>query len=91
MKLRLRSPRLSALLTLAFIFAATLSIHAETEADVKAHYTKLEQMITMRDGVRLFTSIYLPKDKSRSYPIMLDRTPEARRRAPPDSVPIAEP
>jgi putative CocE/NonD family hydrolase len=75
MKLRLRSQRLSALLTFAFIFAATLSVHAQTEADVKAHYTKLEQMITMRDGVRLFTSIYLPKDKSRSYPIMLDRTP----------------
>jgi putative CocE/NonD family hydrolase len=75
MKLRLRSRRLSALLTLSFILAATLSVHAQTEADVKAHYTKLEQMITMRDGVRLFTSIYLPKDQSRSYPIMLDRTP----------------
>ena len=29
----------------------------------------------MRDGVRLFTSIYTPKDKSRAYPIMLNRTP----------------
>jgi uncharacterized protein len=75
MKLRLRSRRLSALLILAIIFAATSVAHAQTEADVKAHYTKLEQMITMRDGVRLFTSIYLPKDKSHSYPIMLDRTP----------------
>ena len=69
------SRRLSALLTFAFIFAATLAARAQTEADVKTRYTKLEQMITMRDGVRLFTSIYLPKDKSHSYPIMMDRTP----------------
>jgi putative CocE/NonD family hydrolase len=50
-------------------------IRAQTEADVKAHYTKIEQQITMRDGVRLFTSIYIPKDKSKKYPIMLTRTP----------------
>ncbi|MEK6280544.1 MAG: CocE/NonD family hydrolase [Acidobacteriota bacterium] len=50
-------------------------IQAQTEAEVKAHYTKTEQRITMRDGVRLFTSIYSPKDKSRKYPIMLNRTP----------------
>ena len=29
----------------------------------------------MRDGVKLFTSIYSPKDQSRRYPIMLSRTP----------------
>ena len=49
--------------------------NAQTEADVRAHYTKMEQMIPMRDGVKLFTSIYLPKDKSHKYPIMVDRTP----------------
>src|SRR5438128_2306966 len=48
---------------------------AQTEADVKANYTTIEQMIPMRDGVKLFTSIYLPKDASRQYPIMFDRTP----------------
>src|SRR6266700_7012623 len=47
---------------------------AQTEADVKAKYTKMEQMIPMRDGIKLFTSIYVPKDTSRKYPIMLDRT-----------------
>ena len=50
-------------------------IHAQTEADVKAKYNKTEQQITMRDGVKLFTSIYVPKDTSRKYAIMLDRTP----------------
>src|SRR5687767_13797244 len=48
---------------------------AQTEAEVKANYTKLEQLIAMRDGVKLFTSIYMPKDRSGSYPIMLTRTP----------------
>src|SRR5580765_3856353 len=32
--------------------------------DVRAHYTKYEYMVPMRDGVRLFTSIYAPKDTS---------------------------
>ena len=39
------------------------------------NYTKREEMIPMRDGVKLFTSIYEPKDKSQKYPIMFDRTP----------------
>lgn len=42
---------------------------------VKAHYTKYEYRIPMRDGKRLFTSVYVPKDTSQSYPILMDRTP----------------
>ncbi len=42
---------------------------------VKAHYTKYEFQIPMRDGKHLFTSVYVPKDVSEKYPIMLDRTP----------------
>ena len=45
------------------------------EVDVKAFYTKSEQQIPMRDGVKLFTAIYTPKDQSQKYPIMLNRTP----------------
>jgi putative CocE/NonD family hydrolase len=45
------------------------------EFDVKAHYTKYEYRIPMRDGARLFTSIYVPKDTSHSYPFLIDRTP----------------
>jgi len=48
---------------------------AQPQADVKALYTKIEQMIPMRDGVKLFTAIYSPKDTSKTYPIMLTRTP----------------
>ncbi len=46
-----------------------------TSFDVKAHYVKKEYKIPMRDGVHLFTSVYLPKDTTRSYPILLQRTP----------------
>lgn len=45
------------------------------EFDIKEHYTKYEYRIPMRDGVRLFTSIYVPKDSSRTYPFLIDRTP----------------
>ena len=36
---------------------------------------KYEYRIPMRDGVQLFTSVYVPKDQGRKYPIMLQRTP----------------
>ena len=42
---------------------------------VKANYTKYEYRIPMRDGMRLFTAVYVPKDQSQTYPIMLTRTP----------------
>src|SRR6185437_12037826 len=41
----------------------------------RAHYTKYEFKIPMRDGVKLFTAIYAPKDDSKPYPILLSRTP----------------
>ncbi|PYV14400.1 MAG: X-Pro dipeptidyl-peptidase [Acidobacteria bacterium] len=42
---------------------------------VKANYTKQEYYIPMRDGVRLFTSVYVPKSTDTTYPILLSRTP----------------
>ena len=39
------------------------------------NYTKTEQLITMRDGVKLFTAIYIPKDNSTGHPILMERTP----------------
>jgi putative CocE/NonD family hydrolase len=41
---------------------------------IKANYTKREVMVPMRDGIKLFTSIYEPKDTKEKYPIMFDRT-----------------
>ena len=47
----------------------------EKEDYVKAHYTKYEYRIGMRDGKRLFTAVYVPKDASQPYPILMERTP----------------
>ena len=47
---------------------------AGRSADVRASYVKQEVMIPMRDGTRLFTIIYAPRDTSRRYPFMLTRT-----------------
>ena len=46
---------------------------------VKAHYTKYEYRIPMRDGKRLFTSVYIPKDDSKTHPMLLKRTPYSVR------------
>src|SRR5271170_2043235 len=62
----------------ALAFAADLaaqSMPLAPEYDVKTHYTKYEYRIPMRDGVRLFTAVYVPKDASQSYPFIMDRTP----------------
>jgi uncharacterized protein len=40
-----------------------------------AHYTKYEHLIPMRDGVKLFTAVYSPKDDSETYPLLIHRTP----------------
>lgn len=48
---------------------------------VRAHYTKYEYRIPMRDGARLFTAVYVPKDAGpdKTYPILLTRTPYSVR------------
>jgi putative CocE/NonD family hydrolase len=48
---------------------------AAQDSSIQATYSKQEYSIAMRDGKKLFTSIYTPKDTSRSWPIMLTRTP----------------
>jgi putative CocE/NonD family hydrolase len=55
--------------------AQELAKEAPKEDYVKAHYTKYEYRIPMRDGKKLFTSVYVPKDTSQAYPILIDRTP----------------
>ena len=39
------------------------------------NYTKKEVMVPMRDGIKLFTNIYVPKDASEKHPILIVRTP----------------
>ena len=63
-------------LCVLFLLIGLRSNGQDANADyVKEHYDKIEKYITMRDGTKLFTSIYTPKDKSKKYPILLNRTP----------------
>ncbi|HVA16869.1 MAG TPA: CocE/NonD family hydrolase, partial [Candidatus Dormibacteraeota bacterium] len=43
--------------------------------DVSALYTKQDAMIPMRDGVRLHTEIYVPKNSTEKLPFLITRTP----------------
>jgi putative CocE/NonD family hydrolase len=47
------------------------------ESYIRLHYTKQEHMVPMRDGVKLFTAIYLPRDTTKKYPLLIKRTPYA--------------
>ncbi|WP_028297431.1 CocE/NonD family hydrolase [Olivibacter sitiensis] len=65
---------------LFFLIVACFSFHSvyaqeELASYIKQHYTKIERQIPMRDGVKLFTSIYIPKDESKKYPFLINRTP----------------
>jgi putative CocE/NonD family hydrolase len=70
--------RLTFLILTLVSLAAGLPAQTRQETpdyDVKEHYTKYEFRISMRDGVHLFTAVYVPKESSRSYPFLIVRTP----------------
>lgn len=61
---------------IATIFlTSTVSVRAGEPQYIREHYTKHEYQVAMRDGVKLFTAVYVPKDESHNYPIILMRTP----------------
>jgi putative CocE/NonD family hydrolase len=70
-------------LTRILLVLIALPLFAQDQTDEKlarfilGNYTKFERRIPMRDGTKLFTSIYVPKDAtaSHTYPILLQRTP----------------
>jgi len=69
------------------LIAAELKDVAEIAAALREHYTKYEYRIAMRDGVHLFTSAYVPKERSRAYPMLMTRTPYAIEPYGPDRFP----
>ena len=48
---------------------------SQLESYIRLHYTKTEHMVPMRDGVKLFTSVFVPRDTTKKYPILMKRTP----------------
>ena len=71
------------LVLLAIFALSTTLLHSQQPAPdapkedyVRAHYTKYELRIPMRDDKRLFTAVYVPKDTAAGpYPFLMDRTP----------------
>ncbi len=67
-----------------FLFLLTLSALAlagrgqgtpQDSAWIRENYYKIEKSIPMRDGVKLFTTLYIPKDTTEQHPILMTRTP----------------
>jgi putative CocE/NonD family hydrolase len=75
-----RLPLLTLLAALACTALPPAAVHAAEDAkpaprDLRALYTKYEYRIPMRDGATLFTVVYVPKDTSKPYPFLINRTP----------------
>ncbi len=62
------------LLLFALLFSS-VSLSAQETYSVKDHYTKASYRIAMRDGIKLYTVVYTPKDTTQNYPILIWRTP----------------
>lgn len=58
-----------------YFFDASAQSNSQDSAWVRDNYSKKEVMIPMRDGKKLFTSIYIPKDATEKHPILMTRTP----------------
>lgn len=66
--------------TLLFLMALSGPAQAGEDAkppayEPREHYTKYEYRVPVRDGRKLFTAVYVPKDQSRRYPFLMVRTP----------------
>ena len=74
---RFSIPALATLVLAVSLLCAQQQPPAQPEEDyVRAHYTKYEFRIPMRDGKRLFTAVYVPKETSAGpYPFLMERTP----------------
>jgi putative CocE/NonD family hydrolase len=61
---------------LTFLLFSFISFSQNTDsAWFVNNYTKTEVYISMRDGVKLFTSVYIPKDQNTQHPFLMTRTP----------------
>src|ERR1043166_222878 len=75
---------------LVIILSLLILIGLEVQAQplkLKDHYNKREVYIPMRDGIKLFTIIYSPKDSTKKYPVLLMRTPYSIAPYGPDTFP----
>ena len=57
-----------------FISSSALAQQTDSTWIVNNYY-KIERQIPMRDGIKLFTAIYIPKNKTAKHPVLIKRTP----------------
>lgn len=65
------------LVFIIFLGSAAMAVAQNNERDsvyMRQHYDKVEYFIPMRDGTKLYTLLYIPKDTRKQYPILLNRT-----------------
>src|ERR1700681_1844671 len=73
--MRLSYTREGVLLALALAAVPSFRAAQQVPVDYAQRFEKLEVMIAMRDGVKLHTEIYSPKDATEPLPILMNRTP----------------
>ncbi|MGA9590157.1 MAG: CocE/NonD family hydrolase [Salegentibacter sp.] len=71
--------RFSFIVVVAWLIAFPVFSQTGEEYKVSDNYDKQEVDIPMRDGIKLHTTIYSPKDHSEKYPILMQRTPYSSR------------
>jgi putative CocE/NonD family hydrolase len=54
---------------------STICATAQSDTFLRENYRKIDTMIPMRDGIKLYTIVYIPKDASEKYPFLIQRTP----------------
>ena len=81
--------RLVRALLAILVLSAPLAAQDSDAAFIKANYTKHIYKIGMRDGVKLHTIVYVPKDAAadRAYPMIMERTCYAIAPYGPDEYP----
>jgi uncharacterized protein len=62
------------LLLLFYVLPLTAQQPNKDSLYVREHYDKAEYQVSVRDGKKLFTIVYTPKDKSKTWPILMNRT-----------------
>ncbi len=67
--------KIGLLLLLSTISCAIKAQNNDGNSFVRDNYIKIDTTIAMRDGIRLYTVIYLPKDGNQKYPFLIERTP----------------
>lgn len=66
---------LTSVVLLTLLLCGPHSLRAQDTKSLRELYVKNEYMIPMRDGKKLYTQVYSPKDQSERYPFLMTRTP----------------